>query len=67
MNYMFHYSEMTTLQHSLVMLCDKANNKWQQVDPDVTMVTGSDGDHMNITQAVHHIAQRLKILKKVSH
>ena len=64
---MFHCSEMTTLQHSLEVLCDKAKSKWQQVDPHVTIVTGSDGDHMNITQAVHYIAQQLKILKKVSH
>ena len=60
-------SEMITLQQSLVGLCDKAKSKWQKMDSNVTMVTNSDDNYMDIHQAIHYIAHHLKFQKKVSH
>ena len=57
---------MIILQQSLVDLCDKAKDKWQKLDADVTVVTSGD-NCMNINQAVHYIAHCLKLQKNVSY
>ena len=53
------------LQHSLVVLCDKTKNQWQQMDPDVTMATNIDDKCMGIIQAVSYVAGQLKLHKNV--
>ena len=57
---------MMTLQHSLADLCEKAKEKWRQLDPEVSVVvSGNDGHNMSISQAVSYIANQLKFQKKV--
>ena len=54
---------MINLRQYLVDLCDKAKSRWQDMDP---MVTSSDDNCMDMSQAVHYIAHHLKLQENVS-